>query len=217
VIELLPGSMKVADMVADNPGSWMFQCHVADHMMHGMYTTYVVHPEGAPAQSAALGDAFFSAQRIPESLRIQSAQLEIDFAPGSTNAVTFKISGLFSPLRLPNFGKGPVEVRLGQRVVPVTMNTSGRGEGGDFRARALITFQVLRAGRDALGATLGFELTLSGDDWRQELQTLGFRSSLGTNAEVAVPLALAFDRTTLSGTVMVRYRVENSGKGVGNF
>src|SRR5262249_47313161 len=31
-IELLPASMKVADMVADNPGSWLLHCHVADHM-----------------------------------------------------------------------------------------------------------------------------------------------------------------------------------------
>ena len=28
VVELLPASMKVAEMVADNPGVWMFHCHV---------------------------------------------------------------------------------------------------------------------------------------------------------------------------------------------
>jgi FtsP/CotA-like multicopper oxidase with cupredoxin domain len=44
-IELLPGSMKVADMKADNPGTWMFHCHVSDHMMGGMYAFYVVHPK----------------------------------------------------------------------------------------------------------------------------------------------------------------------------
>jgi FtsP/CotA-like multicopper oxidase with cupredoxin domain len=42
-IELLPGSMKVADMKANNPGTWMFHCHVSDHMMGGMYAFYVVH------------------------------------------------------------------------------------------------------------------------------------------------------------------------------
>lgn len=41
-VELLPGSMKVADMKADNPGTWMFHCHVADHMMAGMYVNYVI-------------------------------------------------------------------------------------------------------------------------------------------------------------------------------
>jgi manganese oxidase len=43
-VELLPGSMKVADMKADNPGTWMFHCHVSDHMMAGMYVSYVIHP-----------------------------------------------------------------------------------------------------------------------------------------------------------------------------
>jgi FtsP/CotA-like multicopper oxidase with cupredoxin domain len=44
-VELLPGSMKVADMKADNPGTWLFHCHVSDHMMAGMYVSYVIHPK----------------------------------------------------------------------------------------------------------------------------------------------------------------------------
>jgi manganese oxidase len=46
VVELLPGSMAVADMVADNPGTWMFHCHVADHMESGMMAIYTI---SAPA------------------------------------------------------------------------------------------------------------------------------------------------------------------------
>jgi tetratricopeptide (TPR) repeat protein len=42
VVELLPASMKVADMVADNPGLWMFHCHVSDHMVEGMSARYQV-------------------------------------------------------------------------------------------------------------------------------------------------------------------------------
>jgi manganese oxidase len=44
VIELLPGSMATADMVADNTGTWLFHCHVADHMEAGMFTTFTVRP-----------------------------------------------------------------------------------------------------------------------------------------------------------------------------
>jgi FtsP/CotA-like multicopper oxidase with cupredoxin domain len=44
VIELGPATMRVADMIADNPGTWLLHCHVADHMMAGMYTTYTVAP-----------------------------------------------------------------------------------------------------------------------------------------------------------------------------
>jgi FtsP/CotA-like multicopper oxidase with cupredoxin domain len=43
VIELLPGSMKTVDMVADNPGTWMFHCHVEDHMEGGMMAVYTIY------------------------------------------------------------------------------------------------------------------------------------------------------------------------------
>jgi FtsP/CotA-like multicopper oxidase with cupredoxin domain len=36
VVTLLPATTKTVDMIADNPGSWMFHCHVADHMEGGM-------------------------------------------------------------------------------------------------------------------------------------------------------------------------------------
>ncbi len=42
VIELLPGSMKTVDMIADNPGTWMFHCHVEDHMEGGMMAVYII-------------------------------------------------------------------------------------------------------------------------------------------------------------------------------
>ena len=42
VIELLPGSMKTVDMIADNPGTWMFHCHVEDHMEGGMMAVYTI-------------------------------------------------------------------------------------------------------------------------------------------------------------------------------
>jgi FtsP/CotA-like multicopper oxidase with cupredoxin domain len=43
VAELLPASMKSADMLADNPGEWMYHCHVADHIIAGMTSMYRVH------------------------------------------------------------------------------------------------------------------------------------------------------------------------------
>ncbi len=53
VVELLPGSMASADMVADNPGTWLFHCHVADHMEAGMMATYTIYqpqPKSCPIQ-----------------------------------------------------------------------------------------------------------------------------------------------------------------------
>jgi FtsP/CotA-like multicopper oxidase with cupredoxin domain len=42
VLEILPGSMHTVDMVPDDPGCWMFHCHVADHIKAGMYASYTV-------------------------------------------------------------------------------------------------------------------------------------------------------------------------------
>jgi hypothetical protein len=43
VIELLPGSMVTVDMLADNPGTWLFHCQVADHMESGMMAAYTIY------------------------------------------------------------------------------------------------------------------------------------------------------------------------------
>jgi len=42
VVSLLPAGMVVADMVPDNPGIWLFHCHVNDHIRAGMLTRYQV-------------------------------------------------------------------------------------------------------------------------------------------------------------------------------
>jgi FtsP/CotA-like multicopper oxidase with cupredoxin domain len=42
VASLLPMSMTVADMVPDDPGKWLFHCHVNDHIRAGMLATYTV-------------------------------------------------------------------------------------------------------------------------------------------------------------------------------
>ncbi len=44
VVELLPASMKTVDMIADNPGVWMYHCHVNDHIAAGMVGRYRVEP-----------------------------------------------------------------------------------------------------------------------------------------------------------------------------
>ena len=42
VIEVFPGGMVTADMLADNPGTWLLHCHVADHLNAGMMATYTI-------------------------------------------------------------------------------------------------------------------------------------------------------------------------------
>jgi FtsP/CotA-like multicopper oxidase with cupredoxin domain len=43
-VQLLPAGMVVADMQPDDPGIWLFHCHVNDHIKAGMLTRYRVLP-----------------------------------------------------------------------------------------------------------------------------------------------------------------------------
>jgi len=45
VTSLVPMGMVVADMVPDDPGIWLFHCHVADHLDAGMIARYKVDPK----------------------------------------------------------------------------------------------------------------------------------------------------------------------------
>jgi manganese oxidase len=44
MLELLPGSMKIADMKPRNPGTWLLHCHVNDHIVAGMSARITVLP-----------------------------------------------------------------------------------------------------------------------------------------------------------------------------
>jgi FtsP/CotA-like multicopper oxidase with cupredoxin domain len=43
-IQLTPMGMATADMIADNPGTWLFHCHNNDHFEGGMVALYTVLP-----------------------------------------------------------------------------------------------------------------------------------------------------------------------------
>lgn len=46
VLNLLPATHITVDMQPDNPGTWMYHCHVNDHIEAGMMGRYVVEPRG---------------------------------------------------------------------------------------------------------------------------------------------------------------------------
>ena len=49
VVSLLPATMVTADMVPDDPGTWLFHCHVNDHITAGMMVRYRVLDPGSPS------------------------------------------------------------------------------------------------------------------------------------------------------------------------
>jgi FtsP/CotA-like multicopper oxidase with cupredoxin domain len=52
VVPLQPAEMHTVDMVADNPGTWMFHCHIEVHLASGMYTHYTVEPNETSSQKS---------------------------------------------------------------------------------------------------------------------------------------------------------------------
>jgi FtsP/CotA-like multicopper oxidase with cupredoxin domain len=42
VVQIGPSNATSFDFVADNPGKWLYHCHVTDHMMGGMVGMYVI-------------------------------------------------------------------------------------------------------------------------------------------------------------------------------
>lgn len=55
VTELLPASMKTLEMTVDNPGTWLFHCHVNDHITAGTRRcrtrSNALHIPGSPRQA----------------------------------------------------------------------------------------------------------------------------------------------------------------------
>ena len=52
VATLLTMGMLVADMVPDNPGTWLFHCHVAPHLRGGMQALYTVEAKAPSKQTS---------------------------------------------------------------------------------------------------------------------------------------------------------------------
>jgi len=44
VVSLLPAQMETVDMVPDDPGTWLYHCHIEEHMDIGMVAMYRVDP-----------------------------------------------------------------------------------------------------------------------------------------------------------------------------
>jgi hephaestin len=42
VVSLMPAQMITADMTPDDVGTWLYHCHVNDHILAGMITRYQV-------------------------------------------------------------------------------------------------------------------------------------------------------------------------------
>jgi hypothetical protein len=165
VVELLPASMKVADLVADNPGSWLFHCHVAEHMQCGMYARFIVYPRAATGVSRAPEKAFFGLRDAAQSLRLEHAELVTDAAQKRSLRLRGKTT-VFDAFSVFN---APVRLQLGEKSVIFTPDRTGSAtaEGASYRVLNSGTFGVI------YGGIMEWEATLPADPWLSELEKLG--------------------------------------------
>ncbi|NQW99634.1 multicopper oxidase domain-containing protein [bacterium] len=158
VVELMPGTMKCADMLADNPGDWMIHCHVGDHMMEGMYANYTVLPKDGRAPA---GEPFYGMAAAVKSVDWQAAAGEL--APANFH--------LKLKCRVTSYANLPLwNTRLGVAVGKLKAQTrlDKSGLGGDRGAK----FKVLNGDPSGVVQSdrLEVEITLSGLEWAAVIQ-----------------------------------------------
>ena len=164
VVELSPASMKVADMVADNPGQWLFHCHVAEHMVNGMFARFTVYPANGPGVSREPEVAFFGMPQSLNTLRLQSALLSSG-APGSTGGEIQIVGEVTVPSPF-IARKNAFVVQVGAKSVTLQPDTSGLCVSPE----AVLLIKNISSIGVVTGGTLNFELTLKGDAWMDALR-----------------------------------------------
>jgi FtsP/CotA-like multicopper oxidase with cupredoxin domain len=156
VVELLPATMKVADLVADNPGTWLFHCHVADHMREGMFTRLTVHARDTVGVDRSPAQAFLGLPAAAQSVRVDRAEIAANALQLEGAATVFEGFAIFNQT---------VRVTLGEKSVIFRPDAHGVAENaeGIFRIKNAGDTGVIRSG------LLEFELTLTGPAWRAAL------------------------------------------------
>ena len=193
VVELFPATMTVADMTADNPGTWLFHCHVAEHMMEGMFAPMVVHPKDAGDTTRAAAPAFFGLPQDQRSALIRKATAHLDTAGGAR----IEIEGSVTVFEAFSAFTGPVTVGLLGRTVRFKPDTKGLARTADGELR------VVNASPQGVvyGGLMDLAITLRGPQWRAALAKHGLsagRSGQRLSVPVTIQVGDASHKATMA-------------------
>lgn len=197
VVELLPASMKVADMVADNPGQWLFHCHVAEHMSKGMFARFTVHPAGTNEASRDPEVAFFGMPQSLQTLRFQTAGilLKKDDATATEIDLDGKVT-VPDPFPL---ARNAFSLQVGSKTITLHPDASGLcvEPEGTLLVKNASSIGVVK------GGTLNFEFTLKGAAWQEELKRLRIvrNDSLDSGATMHVNLQVGNAHHTATASI----------------
>lgn len=201
VVELLPGSMKVADMVADNPGDWLFHCHVAEHMANGMFARVSVHGPKDPPVSRAPEIAFLGMPQSLATLHLQTAEISLDKKNRDNSEID-----LAGEVTVPDpfpVARNAFTVQLGGSTLTLHPDASGicSTPAGILLIKNLSTYGngIVRNG------TLNFELTLRGAAWLEELQKMHLlqKDTLARHATLALSVSVGNVQHSSSAAINV--------------
>jgi hypothetical protein len=177
--------MKVADMIADDPGRWLYHCHVAEHMQEGMFTRMEILARDAVGVDRSPEKAFLGLPSATRSLRIDRAEVVVNqhSSPVTTRLL---IGGAISiPEDFP-VEKTPIRVSLAGKSVTFEPNargvaeTDGAGWWADIDDGNVIRGQVMK-----------FELSFNTPEWlallgsKAETRSLPLTIEIGTAHHVA--------------------------------
>jgi hypothetical protein len=168
VVELMPASMKVADLVADNPGTWLYHCHVAEHMKEGMFAKLTVYPKNNVGAERSPAVAFLGQPAALQSARLTRAEARSANSTTSSAAVEIHLEGLATAFEGFSIFNQPFHLRLGGTTVALQPNAQGdaTAPGVRFRVKNATEFGVIN------GGLLEFEAVLSGPTWQTEVNQL---------------------------------------------
>jgi hypothetical protein len=193
VIELMPGSMKVADFTADNPGTWLFHCHVAEHMKEGMFTRVTVHPRNAPLSKRAPAGGFLGMGKSLASLEIRT----VEQLPATSNQPPqIRLAGSVTVYEAFSVFGQPIRIQLGRKAITFNPNQKGVANLKDasFRVLSEQNYGVV------YGGLLDFEITLRGSDWFAEIKNAVDSKS---PADAVIPFDLTVGNAKHSATLLL--------------
>ena len=180
-VELLPGTMKVADMIADNPGQWLFHCHVAEHMTEGMFARVTVHAPGAGEADRAPEVAFFGMPQALRTLRFTTAELSPPREAGAAPEL-FLSGEVTAPDPLP-VARTTFAIAIGGKRLVVHPDSSGIA--ADPEGLLLVKNLSPVGNGNVRGGRVDFEFTLKGAGWLAALREAGALGADGKPAPAA--------------------------------